>query len=204
MPLNAKRNNNSSSKKIDLPEIKKGTYTGRVACVVDIGVQPQKDWQTGEDKPAREELIFIFEFSKLRMDVDGESKPRWLTKSFKIVDKYQPDGSYNEWYEKSGLYKQVDPILPDEDDYSSAIGVPIMCQVGHTKSGNPKVITVTPTPEELPVPELENDPVVFDFYDPDIDAYNKLPNWLKTKCKEAVDYEESTLKALLDVAGDDD
>lgn len=201
MPLNTKQNKSTyTGKKKELPEIKAGTYTGRIALVADVGIQPQKDWQTGEEQPAKEIIHVVVEFPKIRLDVDGEDKPRWIGKQFKVVNKYNADGSYNEYYENSGMFKIIEPLMTGED-VGSIINSQVICQIGHTKSGNPKIVTMGAVPEGLEVPELENPQVVFDFYNPDADEFNKLPKWMQKVCLEAEDYETSNLKNVLELTG---
>ena len=51
--------------------------------------------------------------------------------------------------------------------------------------------------EALKAPDLKNPSLAFDFYEPEKDAWDVLPEWLQDKIKGAVDFEGSPLEALL-------
>lgn len=199
MPLNTKKNTGQARNKIELPDIDAGTYMGRISGVVDVGLQPQEDYTTKEAKPPKEEFHVIVEFPKLRVEVDGEDKPRWLSKKFRVSNKYNSDGSENPYYQNSAMAKWVEPLMTG-DNVDSIVNLPVMCSIGHTSGGNPKITTLNKAPDEVNVPELENSTVVFDFYEPDVDAFESMPKWMQKCCLEAIDFEGSQLSTLLDVA----
>ena len=174
-----------------LPEIKAGTYMGRIVSVVDVGVQPQEDYETKEEKPPKEECFIAVEFPKLRMERDEEDLPRWLSKKFKVM------GPQEFGYENSNVKKMLENLMED-GDWSTLVDVPVMCSIAHTVTGNPKIVSMTSVPEGVEVPALENEAVVFDFYDPDLEVFNKLPAFMQKITTEAVDFSGSDLERLLD------
>lgn len=200
MPLNKKKNVGKTNR-TPLPPIAVGTYMGRIAGVVDVGMQPQEDYNTKEMKPPKEVFHIIVEYPKIRIEVDGEDKPRWLSKQIRVSNQKNEDGSENPYYVNSAMCKIVDPLLGGEDNIGSLVNKPVMTGIGETSGGNAKIVTINAAPEEVPVPELENPTLVFDFYDPDIEVFKKIPKWMQKSCMEAVDYEGSTLETMVEVAG---
>jgi hypothetical protein len=53
-------------------------------------------------------------------------------------------------------------------------------------------------------PQLQNDPRVFDFYNPDMETYEKLPNWIKEYMSGALDFKGSALDRILNGAVEPD
>jgi hypothetical protein len=51
--------------------------------------------------------------------------------------------------------------------------------------------------EAAKAPELKNSPLVWGFYDPDVEVFNDFPDWIKEKIKGAVDYPGSALEKAL-------
>lgn len=73
----------TGGKKTDFGRVEDGTHMARVVQIIDLGMQQQTDWKTGEartwddGKPMIKPEVFItFEFPTERIDIDGESKPR--------------------------------------------------------------------------------------------------------------------------------
>jgi hypothetical protein len=173
------------------PEIKPGTYMGRIVGVVLTGKQKQMAWKGEPQKPPKEEFFVMVEFPKLRVEVDGESKPKWLSKRFKVI------GSGQYGYENSNVFKMLDSLM-DDCDYSTLVDKTVMCVLGKNSNGGTSIINISPAPDELDVPALENEVILFDFYDPDLNMYEMLPNWMREVCTEAVDFEGSPLSVALD------
>jgi hypothetical protein len=52
--------------------------------------------------------------------------------------------------------------------------------------------------EAAKAPDLVNEPRIFDFYNPNMEVFNNLPEWLQTKMKEAIDFPGSALEDALE------
>jgi hypothetical protein len=190
MSLNLKKN---SSKKSSMPEVKAGSYMGRIVQVIGLGIQPQEDWKTKEPKKPAEKVLITVEFPTIRMDIDGESKACWVSKKYTVST-----------YEMSSMYKQIIPLLDGSMDLNDLLGGSVLCQLGHTENGNLKVVSIGPPLDGIEVAELENPPKSFDFYEPDIENYKGLYKWQKDEMKNAVDFDGSTLQRLIEIEGDDE
>src|SRR5690606_37508634 len=103
-------------------------------------------------------------------------------------------------------YFALDPDSKVGGDWGQLIGTPCMVTLTKSKSKKPgstdeynnisAVSSMRPR-EAAKAPELVNPAVVFDFYHPDMELFEKFPDWIKEKMKEALDYEGSPLEEAL-------
>ena len=166
--------------------VEDGTYAARIVQVVDLGVQ--KGEYKGEET-IKPEVMITFEFPTETLTIDGEEKPRWLSKQFTV--------SMNE---KSALYALVQAFDIDGkatrrgSKPEGLLGLAGMVTVGSTASGNAKVAGVSRLMKGLTVPELFNDPIYFDLdstSDANNDSFQKLPQWLQEKIQTAMNFDSS-------------
>jgi len=179
-----------------------GTYPARTVLIATLGVQPQRPYQ-GEDKPPKLELLVTYEMlDEFMKDDDGndlKDKPRWLTETFPFNNLEQ------EKAKSTKRYFALDPKGEVDGDWSLLDNIPCMVTVvvneGKGKNAGKFYEQVSNVSAMRPkeadkAPPLVNAPVVFDFYHPDKEAYDALPNWIKNKMTEAVDYEGSAVAAF--------
>lgn len=185
-----------SKQKTDYGRIEDGTYPARVVQIIDLGMQVQTDWQSGEPKTyddgntvIKPEAYVNFEFPTERIEVNGEDKPRWAGKQYVISS-----------HEKAALMGLMAATAPGSNNVADALTKPCTVTIGSTSGGNAKIINVAPLMKGFYVPELENPAVVFDFDDPDMSVWDKIPNWIKEKIKSATNYEGSKLSKLVEEA----
>lgn len=160
--------------------IEEGTYPAYVVQIIDVGLQEQTDFQTGESKGKKPTIRFTFELPTETIEVDGEQKPRWLSKAYTYS--VSKNGNYY-IHEKSGLAKLIvacgnkyDPFF----DITKLLKCSLMCNVGVTTGGNNKVASTTKLPKGYPkLPPLVNTPIVFDLDNPDMAVYSTFPKFLK-------------------------
>ena len=181
MALDMKSMKSGAAKAERIPE---GTYMSRGVAVVDLGIQPQSDWKTGEAKDSKPELMIIWELPTERIDVrssDGSeetaNKPRWVSKQYLASSS-----------EMSNLYKLMKKLAPRSTSVTDLINLPVMVSIGSTATGNAKITDVMKAPNGMTIPELENAAISFDFDDPSEDAYLALPAWMQEKIVEADNY----------------
>ena len=171
------------SAKKDYGRVDDGTYFGRVVSVVDLGIQPQTDWQTKEPTDSKPRVMITWELPSERIEIEQEdgttvSKPRWIGKEYTLST-----------FDQSNLMKLLSAIAPNATSLDELLNVPGMVQVGSTATGNAKIVSVMPAPKGMAVPELENETLHFDFTHPDLELFSKLPQWMQTKIKEADNYD---------------
>ena len=161
--------------------VEDGTYPARIVQIVDLGIQ-KNEWQ-GEEKLV-DQVMITFEFPTETVEIEGEQKPRWLSKQY--------TKSMNE---KAALYKLVEAVDPDGKTSSKGkhprklLGLPCMVTVGSTVSGNAKIVDTSRLMKGLAVDDLYNPAVYFDLASTDKTIFDTFPDWLQNKIKEAVNFE---------------
>lgn len=173
-----------------------GAYPARIVQVVDLGIQ-ENEWQ-GEVKNVHRVYI-TFEFPTELIEVNGEQKPRWLSKEYTIA-----------MSEKSSLYKLVNSVDPEGKitkngtNVKALLGLPLSVTVGRTSNGNAKVSDVGPLMKGMAVGELQNPPTFFDLDSSDVKTFEKLPAWIREKIQNGGEFESTPFaKVLLKASVDD-
>lgn len=188
----------------DRPEpMEPGTYGARLVQILILGVQPQREFK-GEAKPPKLEIMLTYEFNdEFMKDEDGEDildKPRWLSETMPF------NNLAAELAKSTKRYYAFDAKGEHDGDWSQLIGAPCMVTVvvdeGKGKNAGKKyenvaAVTAMRPKEAAKAPALVNPSKLFDFYNPDMEVFNKLPQWLQDKMKSAVDFGGSALEAAL-------
>lgn len=177
---------------IDSPEA--GTYMARVVGLLDLNLQPGFEYQ-GEEIEPQYKVTFTYELPSSRTKDD---KPHWVSEDFKVSD-----------HERSKMFARVTTLDPNGDvtskgqNLAALINVPCMVEVEVNAKGYAKVKNVTGAPAGIPVAELENTPQVFDWDTPDMEVFNRLPEFIQNKLKASLNFEGSPLHRELMMSGDD-
>lgn len=179
MALNLEKMHVARAKEERIPE---GTYMGRFSAVIDLGIQPQTDWQTGEptDPKARVLITWTLPTETIEREHDDgtvEKLPRLISKEYTLSN-----------YDQSNLMKLVKVMAPGLKDLTELLGQACMVSIGSTVNGNAKVTSVVKAPAGMPIDELESQPQHFDFDNPDQELFLLLPQWVRNKIKEANNY----------------
>ena len=171
----------SSQNKKDFGRLEDGPVLARIVSVVDMGNQDQTDWQTGEATKPQDKVLITFETPEecITYEKDGEevTAPRWIGKDYTIS-----------MHEKAGLYKLIMAIKPDLESLDELLNTPCQITIGSTSGNKAKIIGVSKPMKGLEVGELKNDTFHFDFGNPNMDLFKKLPDWIQGKIKDANDY----------------
>ena len=195
MSLKAGKKQEGGSNFVKPEPIKKGTYPARLVQMIDLGVQPQVDFSTKEEKPPASEVWITLEFPTKKVEVNGESRPRWVSKRMKIS--WHEKANFPKWMEVFGFKEKKTKHL------SELLGNPCLAVIGITSGGNNKIDSVMEIPEGMNVNHLENDAKVFDFDEPDMEVFNTLPTFLQEVIKGAKNYPGSILEKLVDSDSND-
>lgn len=166
---------------------KKATHVGRIVGLIDLGHQPGWEFEGKQIKDAFKVRV-TYELPNSKM-TDG--RPHWVSEDWNL-----------NWFEGDGisstLTKRVRAIdeqneSNDGKDLSKLINKPCMLAIEPGKNGYPKIKAVTAVPEGYPVPELVNQSFTFDMDSPDMNVYNTLPEFIRTRIQEALNYPTSEL-----------
>lgn len=198
MALNASKVKGNSGPRA--PVLDAGAYPARLVGVIDLGLQPQE--YKGESKPPKNEIQIIYESSDEFMPgEDGEpdeSKPRWFWESFPL------NHIKSEKAKSTARYLALDPTLEFGGDWSKLVGRPVNVGLTRTKSRdgneyNNVGATSSMRPKEADkLPELVNDPILFDMSEPDVEVFLALPERLQNKIKDSLEFDGSELDKLLE------
>lgn len=181
-----------------------GTYPARLVQVLTLGVQEQREFK-GEAKPPRLELMLTYEFlDEFLKNDEGEDlldKPRWLSETIPLYN-LEADLA-----KSTKRYLALDPKLVFDGEWDMLLGTPCMVEVVVEQSKKDKKIyenigNVSPMREKeaAKAPKLVNPTKLFNFYEPDTEVFEKLPQWLRDKIKGALDFEGSALQEALEGA----
>jgi hypothetical protein len=170
---------------------KKGAHLGRLVGLVDLGHQPGWEFEGKQIKDAFK-VRATFELPNSKM---ADGRPHWVSEDWNL-----------NWFEGDGIsstltkrVRALDELNESNDgkDLSKLINKTCMITIEPGKNGYPKIKAVTPVPEGIPVPELSNPSFTFDMDSPDMNVYNSLPQFVKTRIEEALNFPTSKLKIEL-------
>lgn len=170
-----------------LPPIDGGTYPAVCVGVVDLGEQNNEKFKKYEDK-----VLLIWELPSVLIEVDGEQKPRWLSKDFSAT-----------LNEKSNLTKFLVPWrgknFTDEElngegfNLKQMLGEGCLLQViVEEKDGNQynRITGCMGFPMGMPAPVTQSELLWFDMDEWDDDALAKFPEWVQAKIKKSTQFQK--------------
>lgn len=168
-----------------LPPVDGGTYQAVCIGVVDLGEQRNEKFNKYEDK-----VLLIWELPSVTTEVDGEQKPRWLSKDFSAT-----------LSEKSNLTKFLvpwrgknftdDELNGDGFNLKQMLGEGCLLQVIVEEKDGKQYNRITGCmgfPVGMPALVTESDLLWFDMDEWDDDAIAKFPGWVQDKIKKSSQY----------------
>jgi len=195
--LNAKKIKATGGSRVAQENIEPGNYNARVVQVIDLGLQDISSKAYGEKPPANQ-LWVTFELSnEFMVDEKGlpdAEKPRWLSRRINLFSMSAEMATSTKWMDA------IDPKGSLEGDWGRVLGMPCTLTVINKESGGKvydNIGAVSPVMRGMVVPELVNDPVMFDISMPDMDVYNSLPDFLKDIIKGNLEFQGSALDVAL-------
>lgn len=206
--MSMKANDHSSNSTSVIEPIDPGAYPARVVHILNIGLQKQNPYQ-GQEKPPKCDFYITYELlDEFMKDEDGEDdlkKPRWISERFSI----NPLSSENA--KSTARYLALDPKNKFDGDWSQLIDTPCIVNIVNNVSkkdknkiyNNVRGVQTMREKDARDAAPLVNDPVVFDFYNPDTKLFLALPTFIQGIIKESLDFEGSDLQEQLkDVSSD--
>ncbi len=201
--MSMKANDHSGSGSFKSDPIEPGAYPARIVVIANIGLQKQNPYQ-GKDKPPKHEFYITYELlDEFLKDEDGEDdleKPRWVSERFTINPLSVENAKSTE------RYLALDPKNQYDGDWSELLETPCVVNIVQNPSkkdktkiyNNVRGVQTMRDKDARSAPKLVNDPVIFDFYDPDVKVFLALPEFLQKLIKESLDFEGSKLEELLE------
>ena len=174
-----------------------GVQMARLVAICEIGEQERSF--KGEAKAPAIQLNFTFELPNDLIEVktdDGvESKPRWV--SINNVNFFTDDKA-----RLVEIVRALDPNNECQGILTELVGRPCFVTIEHkVRKDNAqtyaKVSAVSGVPAGIAIPDLANEPRVFDWEAPSREQWDLLPAWVQEKIKTALNYSGSTVEAML-------
>ena len=167
-----------------IPQMDPGPYTGLCVGIYGIGEQETKF----KDKTRYvEQIVFTFEFPTETIEIDGEEKPRQLSRTFTASVS-----------EKGGLRKFLKSwrgkdFSSDEDmgdfEMFSMLGKSAFFNIIQNDKGYANIDSIMPLPKGVPEPTTETPLRSFDVDDwGDHTPFEDLPEWIQEKIKNSSQY----------------
>lgn len=175
-----------------VPPMEAGTYSAVCVGVVDLGEQYSEQFKKYSDK-----LLIIWEIPSQTIQIDGEDKPRWLSKDFAAS-----------LHEKSGLHKMLvswrgkaftdQELTEDENGFMQfsildmlGTGCFLQVIVEEKDSGSYNRITsVISLPAGMEAPATETPLIAFDMDAWDDEVFNSLPGWIQDRIRKSTQYQK--------------
>lgn len=195
MGLKAPTTNNTN--RIEQEPIEPGTYQARIVQIIDLGVQPQREFK-GQAKPPAQEILVTYELlDEFMKDENGEEmtdKPRWVSERFALR-------SINSDLAKST--KRYKALTDDPSgDFTLLINVPCMVTITQSLGKNGKTYNNVASVSKMrakdaeKAPPLLNSQVIFSIDEPD--NWNDVAEWIQKIIKGNIHYEGSKLKDFIE------
>lgn len=187
MSLRIKKKSGSS-----VPPMNDGTYPAVCVGIVDLGEQYSDMFKKYSNK-----LLIIWEIPSQTIVVDGEEKPRWLSRDFSAS-----------LHEKSNLYKTLvswrgkafneAELTEDESGFmqfsvQDMLGTGCFLQVivEEKDSGSYNLVTsVIALPAGMSTPATQTPLIAFDIDAWDDEVFNSLPEWIQERIKKSTQYQK--------------
>lgn len=163
------------------PPVEPGVYMAICIGCVDLGEQYNETFKNHSNK-----CLYIFELIGETIEVDGEMKPRQLSKEFAISSS-----------SKSNLRKFIESwngkSYTDDDflelDLFDQIGK--SCQINVVLNETKEYANIDnlmPLPRGVPAFTTETAPVRWDMSAWDDEVFKNLPEWIQDKIKKSTEY----------------
>ena len=166
-----------------IPPVEPGVYMAVCVGVIDLGEQYSEKFKTFANK-----VKIVWELVGETVDVDGEKKPRQLSKEFTISAAKKANlrtflQSWNtttytdeqfqevELFDQLGKPCQLTVVLNETKEYANVEGI----------MGLPK---------GMPAPTTETELIKWDMNAWDDDVFKKLPEWIQEQIKNSTEYKK--------------
>lgn len=183
-----------------IPPVAAGSYLSTCIGVIDLGEQREKFPGEKVEKYVNK-VVLIFELDGETVEVDGESKPRWISTEL--------TASLNE---KSNLGKILSAWVGEEFNAEYAASGQFDLQklagracilnvsVKEKDDGDAynKVTGVSGLPKGIPAPGANSETMVFDIDERDEAVLETLPGWIQEKIRKSTQYQQDLPDEPLD------
>ncbi len=193
----------NSNKERDL--IPSGIHAARCARIIEVGKQhapkfDREDEETGQIiKAISDKVIVIFSLSNVLFDFPGLGERQAF-----ISNRYGITKSTNDRSTMRQYTKALDP-QGQATCLADLLNKPCQVSIKHTnKDGKvyANLDSVAPILPGFAIPELDTEPFIFEWDNPDMTIWEKLNDFTKDMIKGATNYHGSKIQKALEEAGE--
>jgi hypothetical protein len=213
MALNIAKNKTKSSGKKKAGLVPAKGYPARVVGIVDLGLHTKVNYKTNKVEGQQYMVRITYELLNCFMkDDDGKDikdKPRWMSENVPITTALGYDNAPQQpWYGICAIVKRVRAITGDPeaevgDIAEQLLGEACNVLVVHDKRGENTYANVGDVQQDpysslgQEAPALVNEPFSLDLSDPDLELFEKQPDFIKDKIFANLEFEGSKLAKML-------
>ena len=168
----------------EIPAMEDGTYPAVCVGIVDLGEQYNATFKNFSEK-----ILVIFEIPSETLEIDGEKKPRWLSKEFtaSMGDKGNLKKFLISWRGKAF----TDAELDGEYDITEMLGSSCLLQVLKEEKKDRffnNISAAIAMPSGIPGVVPVTEPFAFDLDEWNEETFAALPEWIQNKIKNSSQY----------------
>lgn len=166
-----------------LPPVEPGVYLAVCVGVIDLGEQYSEKF-----KNYRNEVQFVWELAGETVEVDGEQKPRQLSRTFSVAASKKSNlrGFLGGW---NGV-QYSDEQFQDLDLFGQA-GRPCQLNVVLNDTGEyANVDSVIPLPKGMSAPQAVSPTILWNMDEWSDEKFSALPDWVQEKIKKSTQYQK--------------
>ena len=165
------------------PPVEPGVYMAVCVGVIDLGEQYSEMFKSYSNK-----VMFVWELPGETIEIEGEQKPRQLSKEFTISSSKKGNlrGCIESWNGKS----YTDDEFMNFDLFDQ-VGKP--CQLNVVLNDTKEYANVDnlmPIPRGFPAPTTNTELVKWDMEAWDDEVFKKIPEWIQEKIKKSTQYQK--------------
>ena len=166
-----------------IPPVEPGVYTAICVGVLDLGEQYSEKF-----KNYRNEVQFVWELCGETVEVDGEQKPRQLSRTFSVAASKKSNlrGFISGW---NGVQYSDDQF--SDLDLFTQVGKACQLNVVLNDTGEyANVDSAIPLPKGMLAPVTDTAPILWNMDEWDDKAFEALPDWVQEKIKKSTQYQQ--------------
>lgn len=177
----------TEKKTSNIPLLESKSYSAVCTAAIHIGEQFSQYDKQKQGKYVNQ-CIFIFEISSERVEIDGESKPRWI--ATKRMNALLGERSALGQFISSWCGEKMKTI-----NLADLLGKGAILAVSQkeTSAGSKynSIESITGIPDGIPIPKPESELLAFDADEPDMGVLEKLPTWIQDLIKKSTQFAEN-------------
>lgn len=166
-----------------IPPVEPGVYIGICVAVIDLGEQYSENF-----KKYSNDVQFVWELAGETVEVDGEQKPRQLSRTFSVAASKK---SNLRKFLSSWNGKQYTDAEFGEVDLFDQLGRGCQLQVVLSEDGQySNIDNVMALPKGVPAPKTDTPHIKWDMDAWDDTVFTALPEWVQEKIQKSTQYQK--------------